>query len=97
MKTWRQKYEWIQYALCEGSDLHTGENLTDEQINEAASICFACLVRPECMEWAVEEKVSSVIVAGQLLPDPMFKRELRAMYANFRKQIPDEKQARGDV
>lgn len=97
MKTWRRKYEWVQYAPCEGSELHTGENLTDEQVSQAARICFECRVRPECMEWAVEEKASAVIVAGVLLPDPMFKRDLRVMYANFRKQIPEEKTLRGDL
>lgn len=97
MKTWRRKYEWVQYALCAGSELHTGEDLTPEELVEAQRICAGCLVRPECMEWAVQEKACSVVVAGVLLPDPVFKRELRVAYNDLKKSIPGEKQVRGDV
>lgn len=95
MKTWLRKYEWVQYALCVDSSIHTAEALTDAEVDAAAAICSACRVRPECMEWAVREKACSVVVAGVYLPDPMYRKELRAAYAELRRNLPAEFEARG--
>lgn len=90
MKTWRRRYEWVQFANCGGSELHTGENLNIGQVNAASKLCSDCRVRPECIEWAIREKVSTVVVAGVYLPDPIFKRELREAYIRLNESIPLE-------
>ena len=95
MKTWKRKYEWMQLAVCAGSDLHTAETLNAEQLEEATKMCDSCKVRPECMEWALKENACSVFVAGVSLPDPAFKRELRSAYAFLKRSLPKEREARG--
>lgn len=95
MKTWLRKYEWVQYAMCVDSPLHTAEELSDDELDAAAAICANCRVRPECMEWAVREKACSVVVAGVFLPDPMYRKELRAAYSELRRNLPAEFLARG--
>jgi coenzyme F420-reducing hydrogenase delta subunit len=95
MRTWQRKYEWVQLAACEGSDLHTKDDPSESEVRAAAAVCAGCKVRPECIEWALRERACGVVVAGEYLPDPMYKRELRAVYAKLRRAFPDEFEARG--
>lgn len=110
MKTWRKKYEWTSYAACADNPLHTAEMVTGEDleaqdepgvtltdISEAQKVCQECRVRPECIEWAIREKACAVVVAGKYLPDPFFKKELRAAYNELQKSLPSELEKRGEV
>jgi hypothetical protein len=96
MKIWLRKDEWVELALCEGSGVHTMENPTELDKSDAKLICDECLVRPECIEWAVREKACSVFVAGVYLPDPMNKRDLKLVYSQLSKSLPAERELRGD-
>lgn len=86
----------MDLASCVDSDLHTMDDPAPTDIAAAEAICGQCLVRPECIEWAVRESACSVFVAGQYLPDPKFKKELRAMYAQLVNSLPEEKRLRGN-
>jgi hypothetical protein len=97
MKKWQRKDEWVELARCGDSAIHTMENPTDIDRLEAEAICGECLVRPECIEWAVREKACSVFVAGIYLPDPADKRELRLLYNQLEKSIPSERALIGEI
>jgi hypothetical protein len=97
MKKWQRKDEWVELARCGDSAIHTMENPTDIDQLEAEIICGECLVRPECIEWAVREKACSVFVAGIYLPDPANKRELRLLYNQLEKSITAERALIGEI
>lgn len=59
-------------------------------------ICSQCRVRPECIEWALQQRASAVIVAGAILPDPHFKKSLRSIHRYLRERLPYEHEARGE-
>ena len=96
MKTWLRKDEWVDLAVCGESTVHTMENPTELDHLDAKLICDECLVRPECIEWAIREKACSVFVAGVYLPDPQYKRELKLLYNHLLKSLPAERELRGD-
>lgn len=95
MKTWTRRYEWVNFINCADSPLHTTDNLTPEEVAQAAEVCSTCQTRPECIEWALRDKACAVMVAGTYLPDPMFKRELRAAHNHLRNSLASEYEARG--
>ena len=97
MKRWHRKYEWVDHAKCGDSTIHTMENPNESDRIEAKVICTGCVVRPECIEWALREKASSVFVAGIYLPDPSMKRELRLLYHQLQESIPSELAMVGEV
>jgi hypothetical protein len=97
MKRWHKKYEWVDHAQCGDSSIHTMENPNESERIEAEAICTRCMVRPECIEWALREKASSVFVAGVYLPDPSMKRELRLLYNQLQESIPSELAMVGEV
>lgn len=97
MKMWTRRDEWIDLALCVDSDVHTAEDPDDQDIAAAAAICGQCLVRPECIEWAIRESACAVFVAGTYVPDPQFKKDLRAVYAALKQSLPQERKERGDA
>jgi hypothetical protein len=97
MKRWHKKYEWVDHAQCGDSPIHTMENPNESERIEAEAICTRCIVRPECIEWALREKASSVFVAGVYLPDPSMKRELRLLYNQLQESIPSELAIVGEV
>jgi hypothetical protein len=111
MKTWLKKYEWMIYAACVDNPIHTAEMGTPiggdgdwsdipgflADISEAQEVCDSCIVRPECIEWALSDNASGVVVAGVYLPDPANKKELRNAHAELRKSLPLERERRGDV
>jgi hypothetical protein len=97
MKTWYRKDEWVELAMCGESAIHTMETPDESDRKAAALICQKCLVRPECIEWAVREKACSVFVAGIYLPDPANKRELRLIYAALEKSLPAEREMIGEI
>lgn len=110
MKTWRKKYEWTSYAACADNPLHTAEmpagedsdaqdqpGMVIDDISEAQKVCDKCKVRPECIEWAIRENACAVVVAGRYLPDPFFKKNLRAAYNELQKALPGELKKRGEV
>ena len=96
MKTWLWKDEWVDLARCAESAVHTVENPTELDHADARAICDECLVRPECIEWAIREKACSVFVAGVYLPDPQYKRELKLVYSQLSRSLPAERDLRGD-
>jgi len=96
MKTWLRKDEWMDLAMCAESAVHTMENPTELDNSDATSICDECLVRPECIEWAIRERACSVFVAGVYLPDPQYKRELKLLYNYLSNSLPAERELRGD-
>jgi hypothetical protein len=97
MKKWQRINEWMDLARCGDSDIHTMENPSETDCLEAKAICGECLVRPECIEWAIREKACSVFVAGIYLPDPSSKRELKLLYIQLEQSIPAERALIGDV
>jgi len=97
MRKWHRKYEWVDLARCADSAVHTMENPSDSDCLEAETICSECLVRPECIEWAIKEKACSVFVAGIYLPDPSSKRELKLLYTQLEQSIPQERTLVGEV
>jgi hypothetical protein len=97
MKKWHRKYEWIDHAQCADSAVHTMENPSESDCLEARVICGRCIVRPECIEWALMENACSVFVAGIYLPDPSNKRELRLLYHQLQESIPSERELVGEV
>jgi hypothetical protein len=96
MKRWMRRDEWAGLSACGGSDVHTAERPSESDSALAISICARCVVRPECIEWAVREKACSVFVAGVYLPDPKHKSELKALYSRLESSIPSEQKLRGD-
>lgn len=96
MKTWRTKHEWMNLCNCAHDVRFTAEKLTVQDYNEVREICRDCVVRPECMQWAIREQACSVVVAGVMLPDPAAKRTLRRTYRAFAQAIPRELEARGE-
>lgn len=96
MKRWLRRDEWMELSYCGDSPVHTVDNPTPEQTAAAQSICGPCVVRPECIEWAIREQVSAVFVAGVYLPDPQYKKDLRVMYRRLEESLPQERQVRGD-
>lgn len=101
MKTWLKKYEWTSYAACADNDLHTAEYDDQFQLNplfqQAKKVCSLCTVRPECIKWALREKACGVVVAGTYLPDPIYKKELKAAYSELQKSVMFEEKIRGEV
>jgi len=97
MKKWHRQFEWIELAICGGSTLHTMENPTDADRLEAEIFCGECVVRPECIQWAIREKACSVFVAGVYLPDPANKRELKLIYSELEKSLPAERALIGEI
>jgi len=97
MKKWQRKDEWVELARCGDSAIHTMENPSDSDRLEAEAICGECLVRPECIQWAIRERACSVFVAGIYLPDPGNKRELRLIYSQLEKSIPAERALIGEI
>jgi hypothetical protein len=87
--------EWTELAACGGVDAHTAENPDAEQLAEAKRVCGGCLVRPECIQWALREKACSVFVAGIYLPDPKYKRELKVLYSHLESSLTRELDLRG--
>lgn len=96
MKRWRKADEWVAYALCGGNDLFTAEELTDSEMVAVQKICGDCLVRPECIEWALREAACSVVVAGIPLPDPGMKKDLKKIYHRLEDSLPQERAVRGE-
>jgi hypothetical protein len=97
MKRWLRSDEWSGLAACGGSDLHTVENPSESQVEEAAAVCARCIVRPECIQWAVRDNACAVFVAGVYLPDPHHKKELKKVYNLLKSSLPMEFQLRGDL
>jgi hypothetical protein len=97
MKTWLRRDEWVELALCTDSAVHTAENPSEVETLIAEQICSECLVRPECIEWAIRERASAVFVAGVYLPDPGEKRELKLTYNRLQKSLANERELRGPV
>ena len=97
MKKWRRKDEWVEIAMFADSDIHTMENPSDIDKLEAEVFCDECVVRPECIEWAIREKACSVFVAGIYLPDPANKRELKLLYSQLEKSLPAERELIGEI
>lgn len=95
MKRWMRRDEWMDLAMCGDSEVHTTENPTELDIHEASHICDGCLVRPECIEWAIRERACSVFVAGTYLPDPGMKRELKFTYSMLQESLAEERKSRG--
>ena len=109
MKRWMRSDEWVQFASCGGDSRFTTEPRSNEDspwapaplldpdnIQEVRDICNGCNVRPECIKYALDHEMSSVWVAGEYLPDPAFKRELRSVHERLRGSLPDEFARRGD-
>lgn len=96
MKMWRKRDEWVTYAACAGDGRFTADALNGNDAQQVREICAGCRVRPECIQWALDERVSAVVVAGTLLPDPKHKRALRRIYAELRHRLPFELEARGE-
>lgn len=97
MKKWHRQDEWVELSRCGDSAIHTMENPTEMDHLEAEVICGECLVRPECIQWAVRERACSVFVAGVYLPDPANKRELKLIYSRLEKSIPAERALIGEI
>jgi hypothetical protein len=97
MKKWRRKDEWVEIARCADSDMHTMENPSEMDKLEAEVFCGECVVRPECIEWAIRERACSVFVAGIYLPDPANKRELKLLYSQLEKSLPAERELIGEI
>lgn len=95
MKRWMRRDEWMDLAMCGGSEVHTMEDPDEDDHRQAAKACDACLVRPECIEWAIREKACAVFVAGTYLPDPGMKRELKSVYSMLEQSLPAERKSRG--
>ena len=96
MKTWHRKDEWVELASCGDSAIHTMENPDEMDRIEAETICGECIVRPECIQWAIMERACSVFVAGIYLPDPANKRELKLLYSQLEKSLPAERALIGE-
>jgi hypothetical protein len=94
MRTWSKKFEWTGYANCLEDARFISETSSDDE--ELELICGECRVRPECAKWATDDEVSSVFVVGVRLPDPMYKRQLRAAHDRLRASIPLELEHRGE-
>jgi hypothetical protein len=97
MKTWLRRDEWMYLAACWESEVHTAEDPSPSDCDEAEAICGGCRVRPECIQWAIRDRASSVFVAGIYLPDPQFKRELRLAYKYLQGSLDQEFANRKDV
>jgi hypothetical protein len=97
MKTWHRKDEWVELARCGDSAIHTMENPDEMDRLEAEAICGECIVRPECIQWAIKERACSVFVAGIYLPDPANKRELKLLYSQLEKSLPAERELIGEI
>lgn len=94
MKIWRNKFEWMGYANCLDDVRFVSESSSDDE--QLETICDQCRVRPECIQWAVSDEVSSVFVAGVRLPDPAHKRALRAEHERLGRTYDAEVVARGE-
>ncbi|WP_411828816.1 WhiB family transcriptional regulator [Mycobacterium intracellulare] len=96
IRLWDTATEWRGYANCRGDERFTAERLTAQDIVEVQQICGQCRVRPECIEWALQQRASAVIVAGAIMPDPQFKKSLRRVHRFLRDRLPYEREARGE-
>ncbi len=94
-KMWLKQNEWMSYAHCADDDRFTSESAEHDE--ELESICKGCHVKPECMQWAIADEVSSVFAAGHRFPDPSHKRGLQSLYDRFRDELPNALEQRGDV
>ena len=97
MKTWNTRNEWISLALCHDDPRFTAEQLAPTDVQEVEEICRRCPVRVECMKTCLEERWSSVVVAGIVLPDPSNTGALRRVYRRFRAALPMELESRGEI
>lgn len=95
LKTWLRRDEFMELAACYGSDAHTAENPSPEELDTASQICASCDVRVECIEWAIKNKINSVVVAGTYLVDPENRRELKEQYGYLKRSLPQERRSRG--
>jgi len=82
---------WVRHAACHGHDPELWFPLDErpagpcrEQITRARSICQGCVVRAECLEWAVQTGQAAGIWGGTTTAE---RRELR------RQQITEEARA----
>ena len=94
MTTWRTQDEWKLYSGC--ADL--GEQWTTEgHLDVVRPICKACVVRPECIKWALDPSTGRGILkddvseSGQLEP----RRATEVVAAGV--WIPDEDHPDYDV
>ncbi len=47
---------WREYAYCKGTDPGLFYPITNKQQAEVAKVCGHCVVRNECLEYALENK-----------------------------------------
>lgn len=55
---------WRQRAACRGVDPDIFYPMTDEEAEEARSICAGCSVRLACLEWAVSNREHDGVWGG---------------------------------
>ena len=66
---------WAAYASCREADPELFFGGSDAQTREAVKICSGCAVRDECLEWALDMRISYGIWGG--LTEQERRRALR--------------------
>lgn len=93
LKTWLTDQDWYFEAMCGGNLLHTMEDPSEDDREEAFRICDSCPVRVECIEAALREQWVSVFCAGVYIPDPKHKAEVRKVWKLLEHMLPGEREA----
>lgn len=55
---------WRQRAACQGVDAQIFYPITDEQADDAKSVCASCHVREACLEWALTNREHDGVWGG---------------------------------
>jgi WhiB family redox-sensing transcriptional regulator len=60
----RTDFAWRDAAACRGLDTNVFFPLTDEEADEAKTVCAACPVREECLEFALLTRQNDGVWGG---------------------------------
>lgn len=55
---------WRRWSACQGLDPSIFFPPSDEEADEAKSVCETCLVREECLEYALEQREHEGVWGG---------------------------------